>query len=116
MSRIIRTNASAIYSTAVEYHGFVYTAGIVARDTDADIKTQTKDVLDQIDELLEVHGTDKTRLLQAMVWLKTMSDRPALNEIWGAWLPEGGAPVRACVESVLADPAVLVEVMVTACK
>jgi len=116
MSRIIRTNATAVLSSAVEYHGFVYTAGIVARDTSADIKAQTKDVLDQIDDLLETHGTDKTRLLQAHIWVKSMADRAALNEIWTAWLPEGGAPVRACVEAVLADPGYLVEIMITACK
>ena len=116
MSRIIRTNANAVLASAVEYHGFVYTAGIVARDTGADIKAQTKDVLDQIDELLETHGTDKTRLLQAQIWLKSITDRAALNEIWSAWLPEGGAPVRACVEAVLADPGYLVEIMISACK
>jgi len=116
MSRIIRTNATAVLSSAVEYHGFVYTAGIVARDTSADIKAQTKDVLDQIDDLLETHGTDKTRLLQAHIWVKSMADRAAMNEIWTAWLPEGGAPVRACVEAVLADPGYLVEIMITACK
>jgi enamine deaminase RidA (YjgF/YER057c/UK114 family) len=116
MSRIIRTQANAVLAQAVEYHGFVYTAGIVARDASADIKAQTKDVLDQIDALLETHGTDKTRLLQAQIWLKSMVDRGALNEVWTAWLPEGGAPVRACVEAVMADPGYLVEIMITACK
>lgn len=116
MSRIIRTQANEVLAQAVEYHGFVYTAGIVARDTSAGIKAQTQDVLDQIDALLETHGTDKTRLLQAQIWLKSMGDRAALNEVWTAWLPEGGAPVRACVEAVMADPGYLVEIMITACK
>ncbi len=116
MSRIIRTEANKVLAQAVEYHGFVYTAGIVARDTSADIKAQTRDVLEQIDALLETHGTDNTRLLQAHIWLKSMADRPALNEIWSAWLPEGGAPVRACVEAVMADPGYLIEIMITACK
>lgn len=116
MSRIIRTEANKVLAQAVEYHGFVYTAGIVARNTSADIKAQTRDVLEQIDALLETHGTDNTRLLQAHIWLKSMTDRPALNEIWSAWLPEGGAPVRACVEAVMADPGYLVEIMITACK
>ena len=30
MSRIIRTEANAVLSKAVEYHGFVYTQGVVA--------------------------------------------------------------------------------------
>lgn len=116
MSRIIRTEASPILSKAVEYHGFVYTMGVVPRNTAGDIKAQTKDVLEQIDALLETHGTDNTRLLQANIWLKDINDRAAMNEVWAAWLPEGEAPVRACVEGKLADPAWLVEIMVTACR
>lgn len=116
MSRIIRTETSPILSKAVEYHGFVYTMGVVPRNISGDIKAQTKDVLEQIDALLETHGTDNTRLLQAHIWLKDINDREAMNEIWSAWLPEGEAPVRACVEAKLANPAWLVEIMVTACR
>jgi enamine deaminase RidA (YjgF/YER057c/UK114 family) len=116
MSRILRTEPSAIISKAVEYHGFVYTQGLVPRNPQADITGQVKDVLAQIDEVLELHGTDTTRLLQAQIWLKDIADRPALNEAWSAWLPEGQAPARALVQAVLADPRWLVEIMVTACK
>lgn len=116
MSRIIRTDANPVLSKAVEYHGFVYTQGVVASDTSKDITAQTQDVLNQLDGLLETHGTDKTRLLQAHIWLKNMADREAMNKVWSAWLPEGGAPVRACVEAVLADPGYLVEIMITACR
>jgi enamine deaminase RidA (YjgF/YER057c/UK114 family) len=116
MSRITRTEPNKVMSKAVEYHGFVYTQGVVAADTALDITGQTKDVLAQIDALLETHGTDNTRLLQAHIWLKHIADRAAMNEVWSAWLPEGQAPVRACVEAVLADPGYLVEIMVTACR
>jgi len=116
MSRIIRTDANPILSKAVEYHGFVYLQGMVASDLTKDITGQTEDVLAQIDEALEIHGTDKTRLLTAQIWVKHMSDREAMNKIWSAWLPEGGAPARACVEAVLAHPDYLVEIMVTACR
>ncbi|MCB5944752.1 RidA family protein [Acidocella sp. KAb 2-4] len=116
MSRIIRTEPSPVLSKAVEYHGFVYTMGVVATNPDAGIKAQTQDVLAQIDALLEAHGTDNTRLLQAHIWLKNIADRLAMNEVWTAWLPEGAAPVRACVQAELADPRYLVEIMVTACR
>ncbi len=116
MSKIIRTEPNKVLSKAVEYHGFVYLQGLTARDTSRDIKGQTAEVLEQIDELLETHGTDKTRLLQAQIWVKDIRDREALNEVWTAWLPAGGAPVRACVQADLADPRLLVEIMVTACK
>jgi enamine deaminase RidA (YjgF/YER057c/UK114 family) len=116
MSRIIRTDANQILAKAVEYHGFVYLQGVVPADPSQNITKQTEDVLAQIDTLLEIHGTDKTRLLQAHIWLKDIADRAAMNEVWSAWLPEGGAPARACVQAVLADPAYLVEIMVTACR
>ena len=116
MSRIIRTEPSPVIAKAVEYHGFVYTQGVVATDLSGDIAAQTKDILDQIDALLETHGTDKTRLLQAQIWLKSIDDRQAMNEVWSAWLPKDGAPARACVEARLADPRYLVEIMITACR
>jgi enamine deaminase RidA (YjgF/YER057c/UK114 family) len=116
MSRIIRTDANPVLSKAVEYHGFVYLQGMVASDLTKDITGQTEDVLAQIDAALETHGTDKTRLLTAQIWVKHITDREAMNKVWSAWLPEGGAPARACVEAVLASPDYLVEIMVTACR
>jgi enamine deaminase RidA (YjgF/YER057c/UK114 family) len=116
MAAIKRTDPGSILSKAVEYHGFVYLQGITSRDLTLDIKGQTKDVLEQIDTLLELHGTDNTRLLQAQIWVKDIKDRAAMNEVWSPWLPKDGAPARACVEAALADPKILVEIMVTACK
>jgi enamine deaminase RidA (YjgF/YER057c/UK114 family) len=116
MSRIIRTEPSPILAKAVEYHGFVYTQGMVTRDSSLDITGQVRDVLAQIDAVLETHGTDNTRILQAQIWLKHIGDRAALNEVWSAWLPEGQAPARAVVQAELADPKWLVEIMVTTCK
>ncbi|CAH2603585.1 RidA family protein [Rhodovastum atsumiense] len=116
MSKIIRTEPNAILAKAVEYHGFVFLQGCVARDLEKDVRGQTEEVLAQIDELLETHGTDKTRLLQAQIWLKNIGDRQVMNEVWSAWLPRDGAPARACVQAEMADPRYLVEIMVTACK
>ena len=87
MAKIIRTEPGSILSKAVEYHGFVYLPGITARDNSKDIKGQTADVLEQIDQMLETHGTDKTQLLQALIWVKHIKDRAAMNEVWTPWLP-----------------------------
>ncbi|MBN8871802.1 MAG: RidA family protein [Rhodospirillales bacterium] len=116
MAHIKRTDPGSILSRAVEFHGFVYVQGVTAKDLSKDIKGQTADVLAQIDEILEIHGTDKTRLLQAQIWVKDIKDRGAMNEVWTPWLPKDGAPARACVQAALADPRILVEIMVTACK
>ncbi|APH56739.1 Translation initiation inhibitor [Granulibacter bethesdensis] len=118
MSKIIRTEPNSILSAAVEYHGFVYLQGVVAEDSTQDIIGQTRQVLDRIDALLEQHGTDATRLLQAQVWLKNLADRPGFNAVWEEWIAGHGGhpPVRACVQAELVDPKGLVEVMVTACR
>ena len=116
MSKIIRTEPNPILSKVVEYHGFLFTQGFVARDLSADITAQTKDVLEQIDAALEAHGTDNTRLLQAQIWVKDITERDALNKVWSAWLPKGGAPARACVEAKMAHPDVRVEIMIICTK
>ena len=116
MSRIIRTEPNRVLAKAVEYHGFVFLQGVTANDLSRDIRGQTEDVLAQIDALLETHDTDKTRLLQAQIWVKDIREREAMNEVWIAWLPPEGAPARACVQAYMADPRVLVEIMITACK
>ncbi len=116
MSKIVRTEPNKVLARAVEYHGFVFCAGVTAQDLSQDVTGQTRDVLNQIDAILETHGTDNTRLLQAQIWLKDIRDREAMNAVWSAWLPEGGAPARACVQAHMADPRHLVEIMVTTCK
>ena len=65
MSKIIRTEPNKVLAKAVEYHGFVYCQGVTAQDLAKDIAGQTAEVLAQIDAILETHGTDKTRILQA---------------------------------------------------
>ncbi|MGI4940645.1 MAG: RidA family protein, partial [Janthinobacterium lividum] len=69
MSKIIRTEPSKVLAKAVEYHGFVFTQGVTATNLSKDITGQTQEVLAGLDEILETHGTDKTRLLQAQIWL-----------------------------------------------
>lgn len=94
----------------------VMTAGEVADTPDADITTQTRETLAKIDALLAEAGTDKGALASAYIWLPDIADFAAMNAVWDAWLPEGAAPVRACVEAKLADPRLKVEIQVTAVK
>ena len=115
MSKITRTPYSKLLSDGIDYHGFVYLAGMLADDMSKDVAGQTQEALDQIDAMLAKHGSDKAHMLQAQIWLADIRDRDAMNAVWSAWLPPGAAPVRACVEAKMADPRCLVEIMVTAC-
>jgi enamine deaminase RidA (YjgF/YER057c/UK114 family) len=93
-----------------------YTAGLVADDLSADVGGQTRQILDQIDAYLAKAGTDKAKLLTANVWLKDIGDFSAYNAVWTEWADPENLPVRATVEAKLANPRILVEIMVTAAR
>ena len=103
-------------SQIVTYNGTLYLAGQVGNDMNAGIEQQTRETLGNIERLLDLAGTDKTRLLSVTIYLKDMADYAGLNEVYDAWVAEGAAPGRACVEAKLYDPRVLVEMMVVAAQ
>ncbi|MDR3400746.1 MAG: RidA family protein [Pandoraea sp.] len=92
-----------------------YLAGQVAGDTlDGDIRAQTAEVLAKIDALLADAGTDKSRMLQAQIFLKELSDAPGMNEVWDAWVAPQSSPARATTQAHLNNPRFLIEVLVIA--
>ncbi len=102
-------------SQAVVYGGTVTTAGQVAQNAKGESATnQTKDILQEIDNLLAEAGTDKSKLLTATIWLADIGDFAEMNAVWDAWVSPGNAPTRACVESKLASPDFTVEIAITA--
>ena len=113
---ITRHDSSGILSQAVEHGNTVYLAGVVAKGLDKDIKGQTKEILDDIDRLLAKSGSNKSKVLQAHIWVTDIRNRAPLNEVWTAWVDPKNLPARACVEAKLADPRALVEIMVIAAK
>lgn len=104
------------YSEIVIHNGTVHLAGQLADDYDGDIREQTLQTLANIDRYLAEAGSDKTRILSVTIYLKDMADYAGLNEVYDAWVAEGAAPARACVEAKLYDPRVLVEMMVVAAQ
>ena len=113
---IVHHEPSSILSLAVEHGETVYLAGIVAKNLDADVKGQTKEILNEIDRLLAKCGTSKSKILAATIWVTDIRNRAPMNEIWTAWCDPGNMPARACIEAKLADPRGLVEIMITAAK
>ena len=113
---ITRHDPGPILSLAAEHGNTVYLAGIVAKNLDNDVKGQTKEVLAEIDRLLAKCGSNKSKVLQAQIWVTDIRNRAPMNEIWTAWVDPKNLPVRACIESKLADPKALVEIMVIAAK
>ena len=67
-----------------------------------------------IDKLLAEVGSDKSRILQTVIWLADMGDFAEMNGVWDAWVAKGSAPARACGEAKLARADFTVEIIVTA--
>ena len=115
MSTIERYDVTPRLAGAVTYAGMVFLSGQVPDDANADITTQTRQVLNKIDQLLAQTGSSRDRVLSAQIWLTDISaDFAAMNAEWDAWLPAGTAPARATVQAALARPGLKVEIMITA--
>jgi enamine deaminase RidA (YjgF/YER057c/UK114 family) len=98
------------------HNGTVYLAGQIAEETSAGIEGQTREVLGHVDRLLAESGSDKTCILSCQIYLKDMADFAGMNAVWDDWVPSGHTPPRATVESRLANPEVLVEIVIIAAQ
>ena len=116
-TEIKRHVTNARMSRAVQFGDLVFVGGQTSDNDDADIRTQTRDVLAKIDKYLEMVGTDKSRILSAQIWLSDIAaDFDAMNEVWDAWVEQDCGPARATVEAKLAGPLLRVEIAVVAAK
>ncbi|WP_099826663.1 RidA family protein [Oceaniglobus indicus] len=113
MAQITRHHTTARMSQIVTHGDTIYLAGQVGTEGDP-VADQTRQCLEKVDKLLAEAGSDKTKILQCVIWMADMKDFAAMNEVWDAWAPEGQAPARACGEAKLATPGYLVELIVTA--
>jgi enamine deaminase RidA (YjgF/YER057c/UK114 family) len=111
---ITRLHVGKRLSEVAIHNGTVYLAGQIPEDTDADIVGQTREVLGHIDRLLMEAGSDKTCILMCQIFIADMQHFAGMNEVWDEWVAAGHTPPRATVEAKLANPAVLVEICITA--
>jgi enamine deaminase RidA (YjgF/YER057c/UK114 family) len=104
-------------SRVVVHNNTVYLAGLTAEKTAGQsVAEQTKEILARIDALLQQGGTDKSKLLQAVIWLQDVRTVDEFNKVWDAWVVPGSGPARACIEARLQSPAKMIEIQVTAAK
>ncbi len=109
---IERIHTSARMSKIVKHNGVAYLCGQVG--TGDSVTAQTEECLRRVDALLSEAGSERSRLLQAIIWLSDMTDFAEMNAVWDAWVPAGFAPARACGEAKLARDVLKVEITVTA--
>ncbi len=113
---ITRHHGNQRMSQIVIHGDTIYLAGQVAADPAADITVQTQQVLQKIDSLLGEAGSDKSKILSAQIWLSNIGHFAQMNAVWDAWVAPGDAPARACIETRLASPDLLVEVGIIAAR
>ena len=113
---ITRHHGNQRMSQIVIHGDTIYLAGQVAADSSADITVQTQQVLQKVDDLLAEVGSDNSKILSAQIWIASMGHFAQMNAVWDAWVPQGHAPARACIEARLASPDLLVEVGIVAAR
>ncbi len=114
MTTIARHQSDTRLSRLVTHNGVAYLAGLTADNRAAGVKGQTEQILKKIDELLALAGTNKTRLLSAVIYLSDIRSKGPMDEAWASWINAKDTPARVCVEARLGTTDTLVEIMVVA--
>jgi len=112
--KVVRIDPGPRLSEASVYGDRMYLSGMIPEDTSLDITGQAKQALAEIAALLQRGGSDKSKILSAVIWLSDIGDFAAMNAVWDAWVVSGQTPARATVQARLNDPKMKVEIMVVA--
>ena len=107
------------YSQAIKANGFVFVSGQVAIDPatqqviSGDVAAQTDRVMQNLSGILKAAGSSLEKVVRSGVFLKSMSDFAAMNEVYGKYFPSA-PPARSTVEVPRLPKDVLVEIDVVA--
>jgi 2-iminobutanoate/2-iminopropanoate deaminase len=106
------------YVQANQYGNLIYTSGQIPLNKDGvlageDIKTQTHQVMKNVEAILIAAGTDMNHLIKTTCFLSDMNNFAAFNEIYASYF-DRNLPARSCVEVARLPRDVLVEVEVIA--
>lgn len=110
---ISRIDTTPRLAHAVVHNGTVYLTGQVG-EAGASVADQTRQVLACIDKLLDKAGTDKSKLLQATIWLSDVNDFAEMNSVWDTWVDPQNPPARSTGLMDLLEPGHKVEITVVA--
>ena len=102
-------------SRATATDDLVFTVAVAPDPVTPDYYEQTVKVLARIDESLALCGTDKSKILSAIIYIADVKQKAALNRAWDEWVDKSNPPMRACLGVELEAPHI-VEIVVTAVK
>ena len=102
---------------AVKHRGVVYISaqadkGLMSKG--ADCAAQMRDSLSAIDAALAAAATNKAKLMEARIYLRSLTDAPTIDRVWTDWLGTSQRPMRSCAQAALEEAGALVQVSVVA--
>ena len=109
------------YSQAIEVNGFVFASGQIPIDpttgefVEGGIQEQTRQALTNASNILKQAGTDLAHVVKTTVFLSSIADFAAMNEIYAQFFTEP-YPARSAVAVKDLPKGALVEVEVLAVK
>ena len=109
------------FSQAIEVNGFVFASGQIPIDpatgefVEGGIQEQTRQALTNASNILKQAGTDLAHVVKTTVFLSSISDFAAMNEIYAQFFTEP-YPARSAVAVKDLPKGALVEVEVLAVK
>lgn len=91
------------YSVAVSYGDLIYTCGQIPLDLNGniagdDIKTQTRQVIENLKNILEENGSSLGKVIKTTVYLKDINEFTGMNEVYNEYFAES-APARSTLEA-----------------
>ncbi|MFZ5641455.1 MAG: RidA family protein [Bacillota bacterium] len=91
------------YSQAVKVGNFIYTSGQIPINPASgevitgDIRTQTRQVLENIKAVLKAGGSSMDKVIKTTLFIRDMNSFAEINEVYGEFFPER-PPARSTVE------------------
>jgi enamine deaminase RidA (YjgF/YER057c/UK114 family) len=102
-------------SRAVMHDDHVFTVAVAPDPVSPSMYEQTAKALARIDESLALCGSDKSKILTAIVYVADIKQKGEMNRAWDEWVDTKNPPMRACL-GVDLEPPHIVEIVVTAAK
>jgi enamine deaminase RidA (YjgF/YER057c/UK114 family) len=109
------TGLTPTRSRAVVHGDLVLTVAVAPDPVTPSLYEQTVKTLARIDESLALCGTDKSKILSAIVYVADIKQKEEMNRAWDQWVDRNNPPMRACLGVDLEAPHI-VEIVVTAVK
>lgn len=126
MKKIINTSKAPApigpYNQAVLSGNTLYTSGQIAINPETgelvldDIKTETKQVMENMKAVLEAGGMTFENVIKTSIFISDMHNFSQINEVYGSYFDDENAPARETVEVANLPKFVNVEISMIAVK